>query len=306
MGVFGWLRRRRSGGTGVLEAMALQEGTPIALVGGRMRTVGLPYALPRDMEEINRLDFQHYMLRYALRGLYAAPLGNPGSILDVGTGTGRWAMDIAQVFPNANVIGLDVNPPPADEHAGVGLDVRPPNYSFAPGNVLEGLPFADGAFDYVHMRLLFTALPADRWPFAVGELARVTRPGGWVESVETTGLFNGGPSVDLMMSWIAQLSARRGVDLMNGSRVAEFMRMGGLRNVGGSVVNVPTGAWGDRLGTMVATDFVAVCKGFGGVIVGAGLAAQGQFDATLEGVRHDLASRVVRCYTPFYVVIGQK
>jgi len=306
MGVFGWLRRRRSGRAGVLEAMALQEGTPIALVGGRMRTVGLPYALPRDMEEINRLDFQHYMLRYALRGLYAAPLTNPGSILDVGTGTGRWAMDMAQVFPKAQVVGLDVNPPPADEHAGAGLDVRPRNYAFAPGNVLEGLPFADGAFDYVHMRLLFTAIPSDRWPFAVGELARVTRPGGWVESVELTSSFNGGPSVDLMVSWAAQLAARRGVDLANGGRVAEFMRAAGLRNVAASVVNLPMGVWGDRVGTMVATDFISVCKGFAGVMVGAGLTSQEQFDETLEGVRVDLASRAVHCYTPFYIVFGQK
>ena len=120
MGLFAWLRRRSSRQTGALQAMALQEGTPVALVGGRMRTIGLPYALPRDMEEINRLDFQHYMLRYALQGLYAAPLKNPTTILDVGTGTGRWAMDMAQTFPHAKVIGLDVNPPPADEQARVG------------------------------------------------------------------------------------------------------------------------------------------------------------------------------------------
>ena len=192
MRLFAWFRRRSSRQTGALQAVALQEGTPVALVGGRMRTIGLPYALPRDMEEINRLDFQHYMLRYALQGLYAAPLKNPVTILDVGTGTGRWAMDMAQAFPRAQVVGLDVNPPPADERTGSGLDVRPPNYSFAPGNVLEGLPFEDGTFDFVHMRLLFTAIPADRWPFAISELARVTRPDGWVESVETAGLFNGG------------------------------------------------------------------------------------------------------------------
>jgi SAM-dependent methyltransferase len=306
MGLLRWLRGRPARRSGLLEAMALQEGTPVALVGGRMRTMGLPYALPRDMEEINRLDFQHYMLRYALRGLYAAPLRNPESILDVGTGTGRWAMDMAQIFPYANVIGVDVNPPPADEQAGVGRDVRPPNYAFAPGNVLEGLPFADGTFDFVHMRLLFTALPSDRWPFAVAELARVTRPGGWVESVETTGLHNGGPNVDLMMTWIAQMSARRGVDLLNEGRGAGFMQAARLRQVAASVVNVRTGAWGGRLGGMVATDFIGVCKGYGGLLVGAGLASQERFDETLAGMRADFTARGGRCYTPFYVVIGQK
>jgi ubiquinone/menaquinone biosynthesis C-methylase UbiE len=258
------------------------------------------------MEEINRLDFQHYMLRFALKGLYAAPLQNPTNILDAGTGTGRWAMDMAQLFPHTRVCGVDVNPPPADEQAGLGVDVRPPNYTFVPGNVLEGLPFVEGAFDFAHMRLLFTALPTARWPLAISELTRVTRPGGWVESVETTGLHNGGPHVDLMMSWITQMSARRTVDLMNGSRVAEFMRAAGLRNIAASVVNVPTGVWGGRLGNMVGTDFVGVCKGYAGLLVGAGLTSQEQFDQTLEGMRADFDARSGRCYTPFYVVIGQR
>jgi hypothetical protein len=57
---------------------------------------------------------------------------------------------------------------------------------------------------------------------------------------------------------------------------------------------------------MVASDFVAFCKGCGGVIVGAGVVTQEQFDETLEGVRVDLATRGVRCVTPFYIVVGQK
>jgi ubiquinone/menaquinone biosynthesis C-methylase UbiE len=303
---FAWLRKRRLSGAGLIEAIALQEGTPVALVGGRMRTIGLPYALPRDMEEINRLDFQHYMLRFVLRGLYAAPLQDPGSILDVGAGTGRWAMDMAQLFPLTHVRGVDVNPPPADEQAEAGTDVRPANYTFVPGNVLEGLPFGDDLFDFAHMRLLFTAIPSDRWPLAIRELARVTQPGGWVESVETTGLHNGGEHVDKMMSWITQMSTRRHVDLMDGSRVAEFMKEARLRNIAASVVNVPTGAWGDRLGNMVATDFIGVCQGYAGLLIGAGLTTQEEFDRTMAGMRADFGSRRGRCYTPFYVAIGQK
>jgi hypothetical protein len=44
---FGWFRGGQSVETRLIEAMALQEGTPVALMGGRMRTMGLPYALPR-------------------------------------------------------------------------------------------------------------------------------------------------------------------------------------------------------------------------------------------------------------------
>jgi hypothetical protein len=34
-------------------------------VGGRTHVRGIPYVLPRDLEEMNRLDFQHYVLRQA-------------------------------------------------------------------------------------------------------------------------------------------------------------------------------------------------------------------------------------------------
>jgi ubiquinone/menaquinone biosynthesis C-methylase UbiE len=303
---FGWFRKRPKAGTDMLEVLALQEGTPVALIGGRMRTVGLPYALPRDTEDLNRLDFQHFLLRYALKGLYAPPLHNPQSILDVGTGTGRWALDMAQVFPHAKVVGLDVNPPPMDENAGRGYDIRPPNYTFVPGNLLEGLPFADKSFDFVHMRLLFTAIPANRWVTVMREVARILKPGGWVESVETTGIHNGGPHTDLIMAWVTQLAAGRGVDRMNATHVNTFMQDAGLRNIGASVVNIPAGSWGGRIGEMGALDYLTACKGYGGVVVNAHLATQQQFDETLEGARVDLGSPHIHGYAPFYVVIGQK
>lgn len=52
----------------------------------------IPYALPNNIQEVNRLDFQHYMLRYALENNFLAPITSqqaPGTILDIGCGTGR-------------------------------------------------------------------------------------------------------------------------------------------------------------------------------------------------------------------------
>ncbi len=175
------------------------EGSPVAVIGGRVRKVGVPYAMPADTDEINRLDFQHYMLRFALQGNYAAPVTRPASILDVGTGTGRWAREVALEFPAAKITAVDITPPPADEPAAPGaLNLRPPNYTFAAANVLEGLPFPDASFDFVHMRLLYLAIPHDRWPSVVSELVRVARPGGWVESLEGGLAAHEGPMMALM------------------------------------------------------------------------------------------------------------
>jgi methylase of polypeptide subunit release factors len=40
--------------------------------------------------------------------LHLVPLKNPQEILDVGTGTGIWAIDVADKFSSAQVIGTDI------------------------------------------------------------------------------------------------------------------------------------------------------------------------------------------------------
>ncbi|MGH2504736.1 MAG: class I SAM-dependent methyltransferase, partial [Ktedonobacterales bacterium] len=229
----GWFSRfRRKSRTAPQRGAMLLDRPVTDMVAGRERVVGVPYALPADDEEINRLDFQHYMLRFAFQGNFAAPITNPASILDAGAGTGRWAVEMAQTFPDANVIGVDVKPPAVDERADAlgHADPRPPNYTFVLANLLEGLPFPDHTFDYTHQRLLFTAIPHDRWPGAARELVRVTRPGGWVELVDSIGLANGGPNVERLMDWIRRLSAMRGVDLMDGGRLGDYLRSTQLVN----------------------------------------------------------------------------
>lgn len=242
------------------------------------------------------------------RGNYAAPITAPTSILDVGAGTGRWAVEMAQTFPNANVIGVDVKPPAVDERGEMAThaDPRPQNYTFILANLLEGLPFADGAFDYTHQRLLFTAIPHHRWPDVVQELVRVTCPGGWVELVDSIGLANGGPNVERLMIWIRQLSARRNVDLMDGARIGDHLRGAPLINQSVRRIDLPTGLHGGRLGKMVATDFFSVCKGFGGIIVAQGIASQPDWDTTLERAQTDLTTTRIPCVTPFFIALGQK
>lgn len=260
------------------------------------------------MEEVDRLDFQHYMLRFAFQGLYAAPVAQPQNILDVATGTGRWAIEMAQLFPGANVIGLDVKPPAVDARAAdqPQADQRPPNYAFIPGNLLEGLPFDDGAFDFVHQRLLFTAIPHDRWPWVIQELTRVTKRGGWVELVDSIGLVNGGPNVERLMEWIRALSTRRGVDLMDGGRLGEYARASSLANQTARRVDLPTGAYGERLGRLVATDFFSVCKGYGGIAAAQGVVSLDEWNETLDRAQADLNTDQFRCVTPFFIVYGQR
>lgn len=282
-------------------------GTAATTVGGRTHARGIPYVLPRDLEEMNRLDFQHYILRQVFKGNFLAPVHRPLQVLDVGAGTGRWAREIAIAFADANVIGVDINPPPVDEQAEAGgADLRPQNYVFVPGNVLEGLPFPDASFDFVHMRLLVLAVPHDRWPFVVSELIRVTRPGGWVESVETILVERGGPGMDQIITWTRALLARRGIDFMDGSHVGELIKAQGLANVVSRRVELPLGSHGGRIGNLLAADIFNAIQATGGPLVATGMTTAAEFDGALAEARQASESSRGRAISPFYVAYGQR
>jgi SAM-dependent methyltransferase len=299
---FGWFRQKPQAPTGLM-----QEFLPTVEVGGRKRAAGVPYPLPADLAETNRLDFQHFLLRHAFQGLYAAPIGMPASILDVGTGTGRWAKEMAALFPRSLVVGLDITPPPEDEATSPGAaDLRPLNYRFVAGNVLEGLPFPDNSFDFVHMRLLVAAIPADRWQFVVSELARVTRPGGWIESVETVPPRDGGPALELVFSWIVEVLAQRGINYHDGGNVGERMRDAGLVRIAVHDLVLPMGAHGGRIGAMVALAGLSVAKGLSGIMVARGITTQEGFDATLAAAQADIDTPASRAMTSFPLAFGQK
>ena len=113
-------------------------------------------------------------LLFARYGLPAA-----ASILDAGCGTGEITLRLSELYPKAEVLGVDV----LDEHLErarartVHLAGR---VRFEHRSIFElGLP--DGGFDLTVCRHVLQAIPhADR---AIAELARVTRRGGWLHLI---------------------------------------------------------------------------------------------------------------------------
>jgi hypothetical protein len=216
-------------------------------------------------------------------------------------------MEMAALFPHARVVGLDLVPPPEDANPlGQGLDVRPTNYIFSVGNILEGLPFAPGSFDIVHQRLLITAIPRDRWPSIIQELVRVTRPGGWVELAECGSATDGGPGyMGLWQSWIDFLNTRN-VDFTIGRHIGQMLGNGGLVTVQQRVLNFPMGDWGGRIGRASATDCLAVGKALRAGVIAQDIMPADRYDALYTRAQQEFAQRQGRGILPFYVAFGQR
>ncbi|KAI5811841.1 UMTA methyltransferase family protein [Pyronema omphalodes] len=66
-------------------------------------------------KEQDRLDLNHEIIRLICGDkLHEAPISEPHRILDIGTGTGIWAIDMADKYPMAEVIGTDLSPTQPD------------------------------------------------------------------------------------------------------------------------------------------------------------------------------------------------
>lgn len=262
-----------------------------------------PYQLPKDLTDLKRLDFQHFILRQALRGNYVAPIqpGEGSQILDVGTGTGRWAIEMAQIFPQAQVFGVDLE----ESRDITGQRPSTPlNYHFQVGNVLQGLPFLEGNFDFVHQRLLVTGIPFARWNEVIRELIRVTKPGGWIEMVEAGSTFvNSGAATAQWSAWSNALMRPAGIDVYQITQLSAIVQQNGL-TCKSLVYNIPLGVWGGRIGAMVQQDLLSIYDS----LVPRYQKALGVSLASTDLVRQQLIQEWEQLQTLFsvFIVCGQK
>ncbi|KAJ5586433.1 hypothetical protein N7450_006220 [Penicillium hetheringtonii] len=112
------------------------------------------YMMPNDEEEQDRMDI---------------------NILDLGTGTGIWAMDIAEKYPSAHVIGNDISP--------IQPNWVAPNIEFIVEDFEGEWPYEENHFDFIHARCLAGCV-AD-WPAFIRQIYDHVKPGGYFESHES-------------------------------------------------------------------------------------------------------------------------
>jgi demethylmenaquinone methyltransferase/2-methoxy-6-polyprenyl-1,4-benzoquinol methylase len=161
------------------------SGTPGVLEEEQVRAMFDRIAWLYDQMNTVLTAGMHHRWRQRAADLAAVPYG--GNALDVATGTGDLALELARrVGPGGEVIGTDFSPRMLEvaRAKAVAPDRRPTGrlrFEFA--NALE-LPYPDGAFDAATVG--FGARNFASLERGLSEMARVVRPNGRVVVLEIT------------------------------------------------------------------------------------------------------------------------
>ena len=102
---------------------------------------------PFDREEVERLELVHLIFTMTANGnLHLAPINwHPQRVLDIGCGTGTWCIEMADAYPSAEVVGVELSPSQPM--------LVPPNLIFHIDDFDDEWNYTC-SFDYIHARLL--------------------------------------------------------------------------------------------------------------------------------------------------------
>ncbi|PYI06762.1 TAM domain methyltransferase [Aspergillus sclerotiicarbonarius CBS 121057] len=200
------------------------------------------YLMPNDEEEQDRLALLHHTFKLLLGGdLFRAPIQKPQRILDVGTGTGIWALEMAEDFPNAEILGTDLSP--------IQPSWAPPNCTFLVDDAESDWAFTkDEAFDYIHARSMGGSI--GDWGRLLRQAYDHVKPGGWVECQESEtwmqsddGTCKDAVMVRALQQKLEEGSIKFGKRMNIAPEVRGYMQRAGFVNVTDDIYKCPIGTW---------------------------------------------------------------
>ncbi|KKA24379.1 hypothetical protein T310_1564 [Rasamsonia emersonii CBS 393.64] len=270
------------------------------------------YHFPNDEPEQDRLDMIHHVFCRLLNDrLFLAPI-NPDDglrILDIGTGTGIWPIQMGDQYPRASlIVGNDLSP--------IQPEWVPPNVKFIVDDVeqdwLEQQPY-----DYIHCRYMAGSIRD--WPRLVRQCYDHLKPGGWIEFQESANTLyseDGSLTPDnkmvQMMNGLMEACDRIGRTMDPAPSIKGWVEDAGFTKVEQRRFKLPIGPWPKdprlkEIGTLMAINFIEGVEAFTLSLFTEVLGwSKEEVDVLNAGVRADAQRRDVHPMFDFLVITAQK
>ncbi|KAK2061655.1 methyltransferase domain-containing protein [Colletotrichum caudatum] len=266
---------------------------------------------PNDENEMDRLDFNHMlMVKVVGDKLYLAPLDKDKihRILDIGTGTGVWAMQMAEEFPNAEIVGNDLS--------AIQPTWVPPNVKFILDDVESSWVNTEN-YDFIFCRYMAGAL--GNWPKLTKRIFRNTNPGGWVEFQDYNLQYKSDDGTLKAEHYTSQCADKflKACRLANrepspGPKLEGWVKEAGFVNMTHQRFKIPIGDWPKdphykECGLINLVQILDGMEGFAmRLFTGVLGMTKEEVIVLLAEARRELKSRAFHTYIDFHVVYAQK
>ncbi|GAW23718.1 hypothetical protein ANO14919_132930 [Xylariales sp. No.14919] len=198
--------------------------------------------VPFDEKEQERMELHHRLFRHCLNGALTAtriPL-SVQNILDLGSGTGLWPLEMAARYPQANILGIDIS---RIQKTNVS-----PNVRFIIDNVENPWPTPANSIDFVHARGLAGGITD--WPALFKQAYEKLKPGGlleWTEmAIQIFDFDNNLGDIELCPKFLnlwRDLSKRNNIDFTPSPNGPLWLVEAGFENIAQRTEILPIGDW---------------------------------------------------------------
>ncbi|KAL1973151.1 hypothetical protein VTN31DRAFT_6693 [Thermomyces dupontii] len=268
------------------------------------------YPLPNDEAEQDRMDMQHHIYLLIFGGnLYQAPI--PERIeraLDIGCGTGLWAIDFADMHPEATMIATDLS--------SIQPSWIPPNLRFEIDDAEEEWSYSY-KFDYIHIRSMAGSIA--NWPKLMKQAYDFLKPGGWIEltDFETWAHTddNSLPETSAYHEFQVKLNEAAiqfGKEMNVAPKLRGFVKDAGFANVVEDARKVPLSPWPQdprlkELALYMNLQMMESIEPYSLALFSRVLKwDKARINTLLDGVRRDLKNLNYHMYSIVHCVYGQK